>query len=97
MKVTEALLALEEKMSALMKELTEIKMQVYALEEQNEQMFSHLYEKGVPGYENLVDIYTEGFHVCPEHFAGVREQGQDCIFCLSFLNEVKGKKDNESK
>ena len=90
MRITESLLALEEKMAALMKELAQIKMQVYALEEQNEQIFSKIYQQGGQGHDNLRESYSEGFHVCPEHFAQAREKEQDCLFCLSFLSEVKG-------
>lgn len=87
MKTTEALIRIEAKVQKLLEELEDIKMHVYALEEENEHLKAKFLRRdNFEGRENLIKLHDEGFHICPMHF-GYRREGGDCLFCHAFISK----------
>lgn len=42
-------------------------------------------EKPKVAYNNLTNLYNEGFHICSDQFG--RPRSDDCLFCTPFLNK----------
>ncbi|NLW06440.1 MAG: DNA replication initiation control protein YabA [Clostridia bacterium] len=85
-----ALGELEGRLNEVLKEVRRLRNQARTLEEENQRLRAFMYSplEGENGRQQLLRLYQEGFHVCPLHFARVRD-GQGCLFCEGFL-EKKG-------
>lgn len=79
----------EKKLEGLLEEVRELKNYIYSLEKQNEDLRKKLYHNDSStreGWANLKKLYKDGFHVCPVHFGRAKEEDNDCLFCISFIN-----------
>jgi regulator of replication initiation timing len=85
-----ALGELEGRLNEALKEVRRLRTQARILEEENQRLRNFMFSPldGEGGQQQLLRLYQEGFHVCPPHFARVRND-QGCLFCTAFL-EKKG-------
>lgn len=86
---------LKQLMRDLLYELADVKERVVALEsrlgpekEISMPPLSHrAFEISAEGYANLGRLYRQGYHICPHAYGHLREDDDECLFCVSMLEK----------
>ncbi|MGE5454251.1 MAG: initiation control protein YabA [Methylocystaceae bacterium] len=86
---------LKQLMRDLLYELSDVKERVLALENMlaGEQEISapplthRAFEISGEGYANLGRLYRQGYHICPHAYGHLREDDDECLFCVSMLEK----------
>ncbi len=91
MSLTNEIREIEEELNELLTRLAEIRLRVESVERQNIRLLDRLNEGSLrdEGDEALMQLYREGYHICPTHFAKSRD-GEECLLCMAFLQRQQG-------
>ena len=84
----EALARIEEKIGDLLVEFKEVKHLLQ--EKEAEKQFTISKKKPLigEGYDNIVRLYEEGYHICHSHFGCKRDVNEgECLFCITLLQK----------
>lgn len=93
MSLMNELKAIQEEMTALLGRLGELQQKVDSLENQNLKLLERITEENAmnDGDENLMSLYNEGYHICPQDFGKKRED--PCLLCMAFIEKQKNNDD----
>lgn len=86
---------LKQLMKDLLYELADIKERVQALENLLEpekdismpSLTHRVFEISAEGYANLGRLYKQGYHICPHAYGHLREDDDECLFCVAVLEK----------
>lgn len=87
MSLSEEMRLWQERLEALTADFERLQAEALELERQNKLLQEQVSKEGLRArsQSELAAIYDDGYHICHTGFGRPRE-GEDCIFCLSFLH-----------